>query len=195
MAPDTKPLALWRRDANKFFTLDYLDDSQIVYANFRAVVDEPDGETVKQFGQRVVAMAEEKKARALVIDVRLNSGGNNFLGREFFNAILKSDVLNEDGRLFVTGHKPSARARTSATGSIASRRMFVGEPTGSRRISSARSKSSCPTADSPRTRRRALAGFSIGRHAREDRTRSRGRRPPTTIAPIAIPRWRRFSSC
>lgn len=134
MAPEAEPLPLWRRDPNQFFTLDYLDDSQIVYANFRAVVDVPDGETVKQFGQRVVAMAEEKKVRALVIDVRLNSGGNNFLGREFFNAILKSDVLNEDGRLFViTGRETFSACQNFCNWlDRQTPAMFVGEPTGSR---------------------------------------------------------------
>ncbi len=134
MAPNAKPLPLWRRSPDHFFTVDYLDDSNIVYANFRVVIDQPDGETVAQFGKRTVEMFEAKKARALVIDVRLNNGGNNFLGRAFFQTILKSDALNEDARLFViTGRETFSACQNFCNWlDRQTPALFVGEPTGSR---------------------------------------------------------------
>jgi len=105
-----------------------------VYANFRVVIDQPDGETVAQFGKRTVEMFEAKKARALVIDVRLNNGGNNFLGRAFFQTILKSDALNEDARLFViTGRETFSACQNFCNWlDRQTPALFVGEPTGSR---------------------------------------------------------------
>lgn len=132
MAANTTTPPLWRKSPENIFTADYLDDAKVVYANFRMVADAHD-ETLAQFGDRVIQLAQAKPARALVIDVRLNNGGNNFLGRAFFEDILKSE-FNAPGRLFViTGRETFSACQnfcnwldrnTSA--------MFVGEPTGSR---------------------------------------------------------------
>lgn len=133
MAPSVNPLPLWKRDPHRFFTLDYLDDSNLVYANFRAVLDDS-AQTLEDFGLKTVQMVEDKKARALVLDVRLNNGGNNFLGRVFFEYILASDALYGDAKLFVITSRETFSACQNfcnwldrSTGAL-----FVGEPTGSR---------------------------------------------------------------
>lgn len=133
MAPNTAPLPMWRRDPHQRFTLDYLDDSNLVYANFRAVLDDS-AEAVEQFGLRTVQLVENKKARALVIDVRLNNGGNNFLGRVFFEYILASDALYGDGKLFViTGRETFSACQNFCNWlDRSTAAIFVGEPTGSR---------------------------------------------------------------
>lgn len=133
MASKTPEPPRWRRDMNRFFTLDYLSDANVVYANFRAVLDDS-AETLEAFGLRTVQMVEEKKARALVIDVRLNNGGNNFLGRVFFEYILASHALYGDGKLFViTGRETFSACQNFCNWLDRSTdALFVGEPTGSR---------------------------------------------------------------
>jgi tetratricopeptide (TPR) repeat protein len=132
MAPNTQPLPLWRRQPDRYFTLDYLDDSKIVYANFRAVVDSPH-ETLADFGGRVVPFAKEKEARVLVIDVRTNNGGNNNLARPLLHAIASSE-FNETGRLFViTGRETFSACQNFCNWlDRQTAAIFVGEPTGSR---------------------------------------------------------------
>ncbi len=127
---DTPPL--WRKDPDSIFTADYLPDSKIVYANFRAVADWHD-EKLANFGTRVVNLAASKNARALVIDVRLNNGGNNFLGRAFFEEILKSD-FNENGKLFVIAGRETFSACQNFCNWMdrQAAAIFAGEPTGSR---------------------------------------------------------------
>lgn len=127
------PAPLWRRDPERFFTLEYLEPQQIVYAGFRAVLDE-DHETVDQFSQRVIDLAESKPLRALVIDVRTNSGGNNFLGRVFFERLQASQVINQEGRLFViTGRETFSACQNFCNWlDLRTPARFVGEPTGSR---------------------------------------------------------------
>jgi hypothetical protein len=131
MAPKTEPLPLWRKDPDHFFTLDYLDDSKIVYANFRAVLDSQQ-ETLAAFASRTMEFAESKKAKALVVDVRINNGGNNNLARPFLYAIAGSE-FNQQGRLFViTGRETFSACQNFCNwmdrGTAA---LFVGEPTGS----------------------------------------------------------------
>ncbi len=133
MAPKTPPLPMWRREPETFYTLDYLDDSQVVYANFRAVLDS-EKETLAQFAARTLDLAEAKKARALVIDVRLNNGGNNVLARAFLNEIVRSDEFNQPGKLFViTGRETFSACQNFSTWlDRQTEALFVGEPTGSR---------------------------------------------------------------
>ncbi|HEX6791507.1 MAG TPA: hypothetical protein VF247_09375 [Candidatus Krumholzibacteria bacterium] len=132
MAAKTDSPPLWRKDPDNIFTADYLPDSKIVYANFRAVANWHD-EKLGDFGTRVVNLAESKSARALVIDVRLNNGGNNFLGRAFFEEVLKSD-FNADGKLFVICGRETFSACQNFCNWMdrQTAAIFAGEPTGSR---------------------------------------------------------------
>jgi hypothetical protein len=124
---------LWLRDPARFFLLEYLEDSGIVYAGFRAVLDDS-AETLDQFAARAVALAESRSARALVIDVRTNNGGNNFLARGFVERIQASTTLNDTGRLFVIVGRETFSACQNFCNWLDQRTdaVFVGEPTGSR---------------------------------------------------------------
>lgn len=132
MAEKTSTPPMWRREPDRLFTADYLDDAKIVYANFRAVVND-EKETVEEFGDRVIALAESKKARALVIDVRTNNGGNNFLARAFLESIIASDY-NDEGKLFViTGRETFSACQNFCNWlDRQTAALFAGEPTGSR---------------------------------------------------------------
>jgi tetratricopeptide (TPR) repeat protein len=132
MAEKTDTPPLWRKEPDKLFTAEYLSDSKLVYANFRAVVNDPH-ETVEQFGDRAIALADSKNARALVIDVRTNNGGNNFLARAFLESIIGSSY-NDDGRLFViTGRETFSACQNFCNWlDRQTAALFAGEPTGSR---------------------------------------------------------------
>ncbi len=131
-ASASAPLPLWRQQPAERYTLDYLDDTKVVYANFRVVLD-TESETVASFGDRVVAMVESKNARALVIDVRLNNGGNNFLARSFVEDIVASKSF-DPGKLFViTGRETFSACQNFCNWlDRETDALFVGEPTGSR---------------------------------------------------------------
>ncbi|HXS10950.1 MAG TPA: hypothetical protein VN852_13290, partial [Candidatus Krumholzibacteria bacterium] len=132
LAPVTTASPLWRRNPTQLFTADYLEDSKLVYANFRGVADTHD-ETLAQFGDRVMELAKSKNARALVIDVRTNTGGNNFLGRAFFEDILKSDYNAADRLFVITGRETFSACQNFCNWlDRSTAAMFVGEPTGSR---------------------------------------------------------------
>jgi hypothetical protein len=132
MAAKTAAPPLWRSKPDQLFTADYLDDAKVVYANFRGVVND-EKETVEQFADRVVQLADSKNARALVIDVRLNNGGNNFLARAFLETLIASRY-NDEGKLFViTGRETFSACQNFCTWlDRQTAAMFAGEPTGSR---------------------------------------------------------------
>ena len=68
----------------------------------------------------------------MIIDVRLNGGGNNELNRPIWHALLKSGRLNQKGRLWVIiGPKTFSAAMNFVDDmELNTNAMFVGEPTG-----------------------------------------------------------------
>ena len=76
--------------------------------------------------------AERRAVERLIIDVRLNGGGNNELNRPIWHALLRSDRLNQKGRLWVIiGPKTFSAAMNFVDDmELNTRATFVGEPTG-----------------------------------------------------------------
>jgi hypothetical protein len=127
------PVPLWRRDPRRLYTLEYMEEPRIVYAGFHAVLNDS-AETLAQFVDRVFASVGAHPLEALVIDVRDNNGGNNFLAREFLERIQASDAVNRRGKLFVIIGRETFSACQNFCNWLdrGTDALFVGEPTGSR---------------------------------------------------------------
>lgn len=98
----TAPEPLWiSRDPEKvlwWFTV--LPDSKTVYAQINQVRNGP-SETFAEFTQRLLSAIDSVRADRLVVDLRLNRGGNGVLLRPLVNGILKRPNVNERGKLLV----------------------------------------------------------------------------------------------
>ncbi|MGH9578366.1 MAG: hypothetical protein ACRD3R_13080, partial [Terriglobales bacterium] len=74
------PLPLWLKDPNRNFWYEYLPDSRTVYVQYNAVL--PQGnESPGQFFRKVMEFVGANPVDRLVLDLRLNGGGNNFFNR------------------------------------------------------------------------------------------------------------------
>jgi hypothetical protein len=126
------PPPLWLRDPRDKFWFEYLKDSRVVYAQLNRVGDK-DSETLADFSKRLVAFVEANPVEKLVLDVRLNRGGNGSLLRPLVVGLIKSKV-DAPGRLFAV----IGRSTWSAAQFLAddleqyTNAVFVGEPTGSK---------------------------------------------------------------
>jgi hypothetical protein len=125
--------ALWLRDEpDSLLRLTVLPSARAVYVRINKVGDTP-GESLEQFSRRVFATVDSVRAERLIIDLRMNRGGDGTLLRPFEIAAVKSRV-NKPGGLFVLmGRSTWSAAQflldfletyTDAT--------FVGEPSASR---------------------------------------------------------------
>lgn len=123
---------LYLRDPENWYWDRYLAETGTQYVQFNVVGDKEDGESVEAFIERVLAAAERSGAERLVLDIRFNGGGNNFLARPIWHRLVGSDRWNRPGRLFViTGRRTFSAAQNLATIlDEHSRAIFVGEPTG-----------------------------------------------------------------
>ena len=129
---DGAPAPLWLKDPKNKFWFERLPDSKVVYAQLNEVGNKSD-ESLADFAKRLLAYVETNDVERLVLDLRLNRGGNGSLLRPLVVGLVKSKV-NRRGRLLVL----MGRSTWSAAQFLLNRLedytevVFVGEPSGSK---------------------------------------------------------------
>jgi tetratricopeptide (TPR) repeat protein len=129
-AKGPEPISFKKNDDPFWF--EYIPEKKLVYFQYNQVSNKP-GETLERFCGKMFAFINEKPVENLIIDMRNNSGGNNFLNRPLVHGLIRCDKVNQPGHLFVlTGRRTFSAAMN---GSVDIERntnaIFVGEPTGS----------------------------------------------------------------
>ena len=139
------PAPLWLRDPHNNFWFQHLTGAEaacaqgcekgIAYVQFNAVQDRPQaggkpGETVEAFFNKVFESIEANKIDKLVLDMRLNGGGNNYLNLPLTIGMIKSRV-NKRGNLFVIIGRETFSAAQNTVNELEkyTNAIFVGEPT------------------------------------------------------------------
>jgi hypothetical protein len=120
---------LYLRHPDRYYLTEYLQESQLLYFRFNRAANMPEGETLKQFGTRLVAMLRENPVRKLVVDLRFNTGGDLGIGRPLMEELIQA----ASGRcLYVlTGRATfSAGLFHAAHLKEAGRALVAGEPAG-----------------------------------------------------------------
>lgn len=130
-ARSPKPLS--RRLVTSHAFVDLGGSPHTVYARVRQIVDDPGGETFAQFAQRLFAHVDSARAERLILDVRGNGGGDNYLCQPLIHGLIASRSINRPGRLFVLMDRGtfSAAVNLTAQAERNTQALFVGEPTGS----------------------------------------------------------------
>jgi tetratricopeptide (TPR) repeat protein len=128
----TTPTALWLKDpANKFW-FEYLKDSRTLFVQINQVGDK-DTETLADFSKRLFAFIEANAVEKLVLDLRLNRGGNGGLLRPLEIGLIKSK-LDQKGKLFTIIGRSTWSAAQFLLNDLEkyTNTLFVGEPSGSK---------------------------------------------------------------
>jgi tetratricopeptide (TPR) repeat protein len=127
---DQRPL--WLRNLNRKRDCAYLPEQKILYVRHSVVLDEAD-ETIEAFFAKVFASDAARQADKLVLDVRLNSGGNNYLNKPVITGAIRSK-FNERGRFFVIAGRKTFSACQNLVNELEkyTEAIFVGEPTAER---------------------------------------------------------------
>jgi len=123
-----QPLYLQHPKANYWHQ--YLEDSQILFVQYNRVRDAP-GETIAEFFSRISQRMQELPIKSIVLDVRFNSGGNNYLNAPVVEWV-KSSMQGSKGNFYVIiGRGTFSAAQTLVTRLEATTDVIlVGEPTG-----------------------------------------------------------------
>jgi tetratricopeptide (TPR) repeat protein len=122
---------LWLRQPGDPFWFVILPDSTL-YIRHRNVVFFANGETNEQFFRRAFAAADSAGAQRVVIDLRDNTGGNNFLNRFLVKEIVRRPALDQPHRLLVLIGRGVFSAAQNLVNELDyyTNATFVGEPTG-----------------------------------------------------------------
>ena len=126
------PAPLWLRDPQAYFWHTYLPESGTLYAQFNDVANK-DNESVKEWVDKLQAVLGANNVERFVLDLRWNTGGNNYLNKPLLLALIKSPKVNRPGHLFVIIGRRNFSAAQNLINDIANYTdaIFVGEPTAS----------------------------------------------------------------
>ncbi|MCG8327836.1 MAG: S41 family peptidase [Chitinophagales bacterium] len=133
-SPNPLPLYLKRINnfPDDFYWFEHIQEKSMVYFQLNVVFSNPQKD-LKTFCEELFQFINEHNVEKLVIDIRLNSGGNNQLNNEIITRILQSDKINKKGNLYVIiGRRTFSAAMNLATNlEQKTNAIFVGEYTGS----------------------------------------------------------------
>ncbi|HKY96428.1 MAG TPA: S41 family peptidase [Gemmatimonadaceae bacterium] len=127
------PLWLRHRPDSTIFWMQVLPGTRIGYVQINQVRNS-DKESFESFSNRVLQLVDTAHLDKLIIDLRLNRGGNGGLRMTLVRGLLRRPGVNSSGRLYIL----TGRSTWSASQFILndmnsfSEALFVGEPSGSK---------------------------------------------------------------
>lgn len=127
------PLSLWLRDPQNYFWFEYLDETRTVYVQYNGIANK-ENETIADFTKRVFAFVDSHPVDRFVLDLRWNTGGNNYLNKPMLLSIIKSNKIDQRGRLFAIISRRTFSAAQNLVNDLEkyTNVLFVGEPTAER---------------------------------------------------------------
>ncbi|HEX8632604.1 MAG TPA: tetratricopeptide repeat protein [Pyrinomonadaceae bacterium] len=126
------PLPLWLKDPRNKFWFEYLPGTRALYVQLNEVGNK-ETETLADFSKRLFAFVEANQVEKLILDLRLNRGGNGMLLRPLVTGIIKSKV-DRPGKLFALIGRSTWSASQFLLNDLEqyTNVVFVGEPSGSK---------------------------------------------------------------
>jgi tetratricopeptide (TPR) repeat protein len=118
------------KNLDKIYYYEYLPESKTVYIRHSQILDDPQ-EAIPAFYKRVFDFIEKNDVEKLVLDVRLNGGGNNYKNKPIVTGIIESSKINKKGKLFVILGRRTFSACQNLVNELSNytNALFVGEPT------------------------------------------------------------------
>ncbi|WP_109853250.1 S41 family peptidase [Aquimarina sp. AU58] len=129
-ARDQSTTPLYLQQLDKVYFSEYLAKEKAMYVRHSRIADEAE-ESTKDFYARVFNEIETNGTEKLIIDLRLNGGGNNYLNKDVIKGLIKAEKINKIGKLFVIIGKRTFSACQNLVNEIDNYTnvIFVGEPT------------------------------------------------------------------
>ncbi len=122
---------LWLRITDRYYHNVYLAESKTVYVRQTQIEDDPEM-SIQEFYRQLFEWIEKNDVDRLVLDVRLNGGGNNQKIKPIVTGIISCRKLNQPGKLFVLIGRRTYSACQNLVNELDNytEAIFVGEPTG-----------------------------------------------------------------
>ena len=130
-ARDQSNSPYYLKNLDKIYYFEYLPEHKAVYVRHSQIQDDPD-ENIPAFYERLFDFVENNDVERLILDVRLNGGGNNYKNKPIVTGIIKSQKINQTGKFFVIIGRRTFSACQNLVNELDNytNAIFVGEPTG-----------------------------------------------------------------
>jgi tetratricopeptide (TPR) repeat protein len=124
------PVPLWRRHVDKTFWYEYVPEHKLLYVQQNQVRDDHH-ETLASFYARVWQAINDNDVDTVVLDVRLNGGGNNYLNKPALTTMVRADA---SAKTFTVIGRQTFSACQNLVNELSrwTNTIFVGEPTSER---------------------------------------------------------------
>ena len=128
---DTSTTPYYLKNLDKIYYYEYLPATKTVYVRHSQIQDDPQ-EAIPVFYKKVFEFIDQHDVERLVLDVRLNGGGNNYKNKPIITGIIESKKINQPGKLFVIIGRRTFSACQNLVNQLSNytNTLFVGEPTG-----------------------------------------------------------------
>ena len=127
---DQSTTPLYLKNLDKIYFFEYLPEHKTVYIRQSQIQNDPE-ESISAFYDRVFDFIEKNDVERLVLDVRLNGGGNNFNNKPVVTGIIRTEKINQVGKFFVIIGRRTFSACQNLVNELDNytNAIFAGEPT------------------------------------------------------------------
>ena len=128
------PLWLRQRPDSVFWWFEKLPGTSVGYAQINQVRNNAKAGSLEKFSLRLMQFADTANLDKLIIDLRLNRGGNGYLIKPLERELLRRPHLNARGKLYILMGRSTWSAAQFFLNDMQefSNAIFIGEPSGSK---------------------------------------------------------------
>jgi tetratricopeptide (TPR) repeat protein len=130
-ARDQSSTPLYLKNLDRIYFYEYLPEQKAVYVRHSQIQDESE-QAIPEFYAEVFDFIENNEVDRLILDVRLNGGGNNYKNKPIIKGVIQSKKIDQVGHFFVIIGRKTFSACQNLVNELDNytNAIFVGEPTG-----------------------------------------------------------------
>ncbi|MGB5378628.1 tetratricopeptide repeat protein [Muriicola sp.] len=121
---------LYLKNLDKIYYYEYLKDQKTVYVRHSQIQDDSI-QPIPEFYKEVFDFIDKNEVEKLILDVRLNGGGNNYKNKPIVTGVIANKKINQPGKFMVIIGRRTFSACQNLVNELHTytNAVFVGEPT------------------------------------------------------------------
>ncbi len=127
---DLSKTPLYLKNLDRIYYYEYLSEQKTVYVRQSQIQDDS-LQTIPEFYKEVFDFIDNNEVEKLVLDVRLNGGGNNYKNKPVVTGVIANKKINQPGKFMVIIGRRTYSACQNLVNELHTytNAIFVGEPT------------------------------------------------------------------
>ncbi len=127
---DTAVSPLYLKELDRISYYEYLPEEKALYVRQSQIMDDEQAD-IPTFFKEVFEFIEQNDVDKLILDLRLNGGGNNYKNKPIVTGVIRTQKINKTGKFMVIIGRRTFSACQNLVNELSSytNAVFVGEPT------------------------------------------------------------------